>query len=171
MEEFPQNTHTGTYKAATGEQTFLLSCFTLTINQHMCTSWVSNLPTFHHISPWPHSHCPSPAQLQISLLNSDSEWVKRQLFIFICVTSMALQTGTLFFQKKKKREVAALFDFKKTFPGTRQVKLNTESISSHCTGVWRKQSNKWTLIEDCVVVLQFPNWRMNFHVWFINQKS
>lgn len=45
---------------------------------HVCL--LANLPTFHHISPWAHSHCPSPARLQISLLNSDSEWMKRKPF-------------------------------------------------------------------------------------------
>lgn len=73
----------------------LLSCITLTSNRHLCTLWVCKLPTFHHISPWPHSHCPSPARLQTSSLNSDSEWVKIQLFIFIVLNSKTLQTGTL----------------------------------------------------------------------------
>lgn len=43
--------------------------------------WLSNLPTFHHISPSRRFHCRSRGQLQISWLNSDSEWVKGEPFI------------------------------------------------------------------------------------------
>lgn len=52
-------------------------------------SGVVSLLTFHHISPQPHSQCLCPAQLQISLLNNDSEQKERQPFICICLTTIS----------------------------------------------------------------------------------